>query len=128
MAHGGSLARAGVAAALLIQPLVLGVGRSGALPPPLGEAGVIAWGANRYGQLGVPEGDDQRTPVVSGLGPGSGIAAIDAGGVHNLAIRQDGVVLAWGSNGFGQLGIGTSPDGRADPAPPASLAPRPARI
>ncbi|TCJ98215.1 UNVERIFIED_ORG: regulator of chromosome condensation (RCC1) repeat-containing protein, partial [Anoxybacillus amylolyticus] len=33
---------------------------------------------------------------------------VNAGGVHSLAIGQDGKVYAWGSNYYGQLGDGTT--------------------
>ena len=38
----------------------------------------------------------------------SGIIAIAAGQSHSLALKADGTVLAWGYNGYGQLGDGTS--------------------
>ncbi len=48
-----------------------------------------------------------RVPVeVSGL---SGIKAIAAGGYFNLALREDGHVMAWGDNGAGELGNGKAP-------------------
>jgi alpha-tubulin suppressor-like RCC1 family protein len=28
---------------------------------------------------------------------------------HTLALREDGVLFAWGSNSFGQIGTGTNP-------------------
>ena len=34
------------------------------------------------------------------------IEAIAAGSSHNLALKEDGTVWAWGSNGSGQLGNG----------------------
>jgi len=36
-----------------------------------------------------------------------GMTAI-AAGHHSLALREDGTVVAWGSNDFGQLGDGTT--------------------
>src|SRR5436190_14533034 len=36
------------------------------------------------------------------------VVAIAAGDAHSLALRSDGTVWAWGANGFGQLGDGTS--------------------
>ena len=44
---------------------------------------------------------------------GSGITQLSAGWSHMLALKSNGTVLAWGSNPFGQLGIGstTSPVG-----------------
>ena len=40
----------------------------------------------------------------------SGVSAIAAGGVHSLALKNDGTVWAWGYNRFGQLGNGTNTD------------------
>jgi alpha-tubulin suppressor-like RCC1 family protein len=67
---------------------------------------VWTWGGNEYGQLG--DGTYTRgenTPVrVSGL---TGVIDIDAWGWHNLAVKSDGTVWAWGRNIAGQLGDGT---------------------
>ncbi len=41
--------------------------------------------------------------AVSGL---AGVRAISAAGRHELALRADGTVLAWGDDTFGQLGNG----------------------
>ncbi|MBI4568259.1 MAG: hypothetical protein HY719_07665, partial [Planctomycetes bacterium] len=44
-----------------------------------------------------------------GLVPGrTGVAAIAAGAIHTVALKADGTVWAWGSNGNGQLGDGTT--------------------
>jgi alpha-tubulin suppressor-like RCC1 family protein len=71
---------------------------------------VMAWGNNLNGQLG--NGSIPVAPftifapdVVSSL---TGVIAIAAGTDHNLAVRDDGSVWAWGSNGSGQLGLGSS--------------------
>jgi len=55
---------------------------------------------------------DRPDPVqVSGL---AGVTAIAIGWGHGLALKADKTVWAWGSNGFGQLGDGTTAD-RAAP-------------
>lgn len=54
---------------------------------PLVEVRVLAWGANASGQAEVLP---SLTDVVS----------LAAGGTHNLALKRDGTVVAWGDNGF----------------------------
>jgi alpha-tubulin suppressor-like RCC1 family protein len=46
---------------------------------------------------------------VIGLGAGSGIRGVLAGGSHSLAIADHAVFWAWGNNSSGQLGDGTAP-------------------
>ena len=64
------------------------------------------WGLNGDGQLGIGSVSGARlTPVaVSGL---SNTIAIAAGTFHTCALLANGAVRCWGSNTFGQLGIGT---------------------
>ena len=72
-----------------------------------------------------PAGDEYRlfTMNVDGTGPapipglvgagdwvrpGTGVVNVAAGSFHSLAVRADGSVAAWGFNGLGQLGDGTT--------------------
>ncbi|MGO9202898.1 MAG: hypothetical protein ACLQM8_20445 [Limisphaerales bacterium] len=50
---------------------------------------VVAWG-------------DQVMPYVA---PGTRFTAIAAGGYHDLALKSDGTVVAWGGNDYGQLDV-----------------------
>jgi hypothetical protein len=50
----------------------------------------------------------------------SGINSIAAGFKHNLALKNDGTVWAWGKNNYGQLGDGTNVQ-RATPVQVTSL-------
>jgi hypothetical protein len=65
-----------------------------------------AWGYNKFGHCGVPAPANQLVPVAldaaASLGGGR-ITKIAAGGMHSLAIAEDGSVHAWGSNSHGQL-------------------------
>ena len=76
---------------------------------------VWAWGYNGKGELGngsttgVASNSSTPTQVV-GL---TGVTAISAGrgepdGDHSLALKSDGTAWAWGSNAWGQLGVGTN--------------------
>ena len=70
---------------------------------------VWAWGRRDNGEIGdgEPKGRVLRAigPIrVPGL---EGITQIAADSSHNLALRSDGHVMAWGSNNHGELGLGT---------------------
>ena len=71
------------------------------------DATVWAWGLNFDGRLGNGTMDrGRKSPApVPGL---SRIRAISAGEAHSLALDADGTVWAWGANGYGQLGDGTT--------------------
>ncbi len=64
---------------------------------------VWAWGGNAQGQLGRGTFDyTYETPKqVIGL---AGVKSIAAGHLFSLALKNDGTVWAWGTNGNGQLG------------------------
>jgi alpha-tubulin suppressor-like RCC1 family protein len=73
------------------------------------DGSVWAWGFNYYGQVGNGNsGNNVLAPVrVSGL---NGVVAISAGhgSFTSYAVKADGTVWAWGYDGLGQLGNGTS--------------------
>ncbi len=70
---------------------------------------VWTWGDNASGQLGNGlngPGTESYVPVqVNSL---TNITAISGGWLHSLAIKNDGTVWSWGSNGYRQLGNGTT--------------------
>jgi alpha-tubulin suppressor-like RCC1 family protein len=66
----------------------------------------VAWGQNLSRQLGDGSANalsDVPVPV-SHL---KFVTSISAGGLHTLALLANGTVMAWGNNGFGQLGDGS---------------------
>jgi alpha-tubulin suppressor-like RCC1 family protein len=67
---------------------------------------VWAWGNNNSGELGNGTGNGlSLVPVqVNNL---INVIAISSGYSHNLALKSDGTVWAWGYNGYGQIGIGS---------------------
>jgi alpha-tubulin suppressor-like RCC1 family protein len=81
---------------------------------------IRAWGSNQWGQLGDGTFEDRTKPVVviqraRGGDPLDRVKAIAAGYGFSLALRANGSVLAWGSNGNGALGSGQF--GGANPIP-----------
>jgi alpha-tubulin suppressor-like RCC1 family protein len=74
---------------------------------------VVAWGADKYGELGNGEkGTESDKPVevkgVGGSGTLSGVSAISAGAYFNLALLSNGTVDSWGYGYYGELGDGNS--------------------
>ncbi len=99
---------------------------------------IMAWGENRYGQLGNEstdkcEGADcSTTPVavcaVAATAPChagnellEGVKAVSAGGNLGLALLNSGTVAAWGSNRHGALGNGSSTEDYSDNDVPAAV-------
>src|SRR5450756_1749376 len=69
-----------------------------------------AWGYNGDGELGNGTITNNSIPVAVSLPSGTTVAAIAGGLYHSLALTSTGQVLAWGLNGPGQLGNGTTTD------------------
>jgi len=77
-----------------------------------------AWGDNTRGQLGLGDTTERLSPVQ--VGTGTNWVHISAGGLtasdgHSLAIKSDGTLWAWGSNVYGQLGLGDTIATRLSP-------------
>jgi len=68
---------------------------------------VLAWGRNNSGQLGNGTMNNSSIPVQVSLPSGTAVTAVAGGNSHSLALTATGQVLAWGINGYGQLGNGT---------------------
>ncbi|WP_373049529.1 Ig-like domain-containing protein [Vulgatibacter sp.] len=75
------------------------------------------WGSNFAGQLGIEEADgeifDVAVPTLAA--GGTAFTSIDAGIGHTCAVTPAGKAWCWGWNGNGQLGNGTSGEGRFGP-------------
>ncbi len=79
----------------------------------LSDGTVYAWGENGYqGLLGDGTSDSSGVPVqvldVGSGDPMTDVTAIGSSQYHNLALKKNGKIAAWGGNYYGQLG-----DGRA---------------
>ena len=70
------------------------------------------WGDNSNGQLGDGTTNNTQVPgqivVTQPASAANDWKAVAAGDFHNLALKADGTLWAWGNNSFGQLGDGTT--------------------
>ena len=66
-----------------------------------------AWGAGGSGRLGNGSTVDRSSPVTV-IGGIANWAQVSAGFLHSLGVTTTGVAYAWGSNGSGRLGDGTT--------------------
>ena len=92
------------------------------------QTSLMAWGDNRYGQLGIGSFDaaapySRSSPTaVSGV---PNFAALADGFYHSVGLAADGTVWTWGYNNYGELGLGAfdtaAPYGRSVPAKIAGL-------
>lgn len=71
----------------------------------LSDGTVWAWGDNASGQLGDGSSNNDRTSPVQASGL-TNVTMVSAGQTFSLALKSDGTVWAWGSDGSGQLGDG----------------------
>ncbi len=88
----------------------------------LSDGTYYGWGYNFSGQLGFSPGEPipdpaQQVIVLPRKLNLPDFATIEAGPNHDLALKSDGTVWAWGLNNQGQLGNGNSNGFRATPAP-----------
>lgn len=75
-----------------------------------GSGGLMAFGKNDHGQLGV---DDMSGPVfeptcVTGVLENAVVTKLACGYYHTVAVTEDGAVYTFGRNDYGQLGLGHS--------------------
>ncbi|AKF85338.1 hypothetical protein MFUL124B02_11390 [Myxococcus fulvus 124B02] len=108
---GGKLPFVGLGTGQRVTSLDVGRNSTCAL---LASGAVKCWGGNDWGQLGLGDtearGDDpgemdDALPAVD-LGTGRTAKSVAVGSGHACAILDDDSVKCWGTNGFGQLGLG----------------------
>ncbi|XP_050739123.1 RCC1 and BTB domain-containing protein 1-like isoform X1 [Eriocheir sinensis] len=70
---------------------------------------LYSWGHNGYCQLGNGSTNQGLTPyLVTTHLHNKRVTGIAAGSHHSLALTEEGEVLAWGQNNYGQVGSGTT--------------------
>jgi len=67
------------------------------------------WGSNSNGQLGNNTAGDKSSPITTVAG-GTTWKQVAGGSFHTAAIKTDGTLWTWGSNGNGQLGNNSTVD------------------
>jgi alpha-tubulin suppressor-like RCC1 family protein/uncharacterized protein YkwD len=86
------------------------------------DGSVQAWGSGTAGQLGDGTFNFRATPakvlIPSVSGP---ISAIASGGMHSLALEQNGQVWVWGNNSYGALGAGYTTGDSSLPVRPVNV-------
>lgn len=100
--------RSGVLAGKTVTAITMGSGHALAL---CSDGTLASWGYNSTGQLGNNSTAHSAVPVAvsrSGVLAGKTIVKIAAGTNTSMALCSDGTVAAWGFNGSGQLGDGTT--------------------
>ena len=100
--------------------LRIAAGNEHALAVPLIGA-PLAWGGNTNGQLGNGSTGGTRTAPGTVSGTPAGLRAIAAGTAHSLVRATAGSVYAWGVNGAGQVGNGSSGGAVTQPVPANNL-------
>ena len=72
------------------------------------EGYIWSWGSNQYGQLGYGNTEWTCKSGYKIINPEIKFISISAGENYSLAIDETGQLWAWGYNGYGQLGNGTT--------------------
>ena len=67
-----------------------------------------AWGNNSYNQLANGTNTNESLPIQIGTSSNWQKIANQGEALHNMAIKTDGTLWAWGYNAYGQLGDGTN--------------------
>ena len=67
-----------------------------------------SWGNNTYGQIGTGTTSPAYYANPTWIASLPNVIKVAAGPMHSLAVKNDGTLWAWGYNGYGQLGNGTT--------------------
>ena len=83
----------------------------------------FCWGSSQHGRLGIGEAqsDWYHFPTPHQVLHPANVTSISAGSAHTCAIREDGSLICWGHDSYGQLGNGGN--GFWDNSPGSQLSP-----
>jgi alpha-tubulin suppressor-like RCC1 family protein len=73
----------------------------------LSDGTIRTWGENLWGELGTSLNLARKVPVPANPGL-TGVSAVAAAGAHAIVLLNNGTVMVWGGNTFGELGNGTT--------------------
>jgi alpha-tubulin suppressor-like RCC1 family protein len=73
------------------------------------------WGLGSSGQLGTNDTTPNRSNPVTTFAGGTNWKQVDCGDAHTAAIKTDGTLWTWGSQGAGRLGINVTVTNRSTP-------------
>jgi len=71
---------------------------------------VYTWGSNSNGQIGDATTTNKNVPTEISSRINGTVTSISAGGIHTIVLTSTGRIVAWGYNGYGQLGDSTNVD------------------
>lgn len=97
----------GVLAGKTVTDIVAGTDLSCAVA----SSGVYCWGRNNFGQLGDGSTTTRSTPVAvstAGVLAAKSMVKVSSAGYSSCALDSSGVSYCWGSNGEGELGVGST--------------------
>jgi hypothetical protein len=81
------------------------------------DGSAYCWGYNLTGALGQPPAELPKSSVPVPVSGGLSFAGLTSKDSHTCGRAADGVWYCWGTNVFGQLGIGTYTVGSHEPVP-----------
>jgi alpha-tubulin suppressor-like RCC1 family protein len=84
------------------------IGTNGQTLVMLSDGSLRAWGNDQDGQLGDGGTRAEALPIEIFPPPGVTYGMLASGGVTSYGVSTGGEVYAWGANGHGQVGIGTT--------------------
>lgn len=91
----------------------------------LSTGALYMWGSNRFCQLGMGENPPHKTRrkwnMPQQITLEGKVVSVQCGGCHTVAIVDNGTVYAWGSNEYGQLGLGSNVNSQDSPRQLKSL-------